>query len=174
MLKMKKWHYLAAKKLSALLREITSKFYGDFYCLNCLQSFATEAVCGNINFCNAIIPSEDTKIEFNQNQKSNKAPFIIYTDLECIIEKIDRCKNNPENSSRTKVSEHIASGSLVSTISSFRSIENKHRDKDCIKRFCEFLREHTMKIINLQKKKNEVINKRAAGMILKCKNLLYL
>ena len=44
------------------------------------------------------MPSEETKIlEFNQYQKSDKAPAIIYADLECIIEKIDRCKNNPEN-----------------------------------------------------------------------------
>ena len=38
----KQWHYLAIKKLSALLREITSKHYGTFHCLNCLHSFATE------------------------------------------------------------------------------------------------------------------------------------
>ena len=32
------------------------------------------------------MPFEDTKIlGFNQNQKTDKAPFIIYTDLECII-----------------------------------------------------------------------------------------
>ena len=38
--------------------------------------------------------SEETKIlEFNQYQKSDKATFIIYADLECIIEKIDKCKN---------------------------------------------------------------------------------
>ena len=46
--------------------------------------------------------------------------------------------------------------------------ENKHnlyREKDCMKRFCESLREHAMKIINFKKKKNEVINKRAAGII---------
>ena len=36
--------------------------------------------------------SEDTKmLEFNQYQKSDKAPFIIYVHLECIIEKIDEC-----------------------------------------------------------------------------------
>ena len=71
--------------------------------------------------------SEDNKIlEFNQYQKSDKAPFIIYADLECIIEKIDGCKNNPENPSTTNVSEHILSGFSMSTISSFRSIENKH------------------------------------------------
>ena len=30
----KKWHYLAVKKLSALLRGIDSKHDGEFYCLN--------------------------------------------------------------------------------------------------------------------------------------------
>ena len=35
------------------------------------------------------MPSEDTKmLEFNQYQKSDKATFIIYADVECIIEKM--------------------------------------------------------------------------------------
>ena len=63
-------------------------------------------------------------LEFNQYQKSDKAPFIIYVDLECIIEKIDGCKNNPENSSTTKVSKHIPSRFSMSTIFSLRSLEN--------------------------------------------------
>ena len=84
-------------------------------------------VCENKNFRNVIMPSEDTKtLEVNQYQKSDKAPFIISADLECIIEKIDGYKNNPKNSSTTKVSEHVSSGFPMSTISSFRSIENKH------------------------------------------------
>ena len=37
-----KWHYLAFKKLSALFRGITSKCDGDFYCLNCFQSYSTK------------------------------------------------------------------------------------------------------------------------------------
>ena len=42
--------------------------------------------------------SEDTKLlEFDRYQKSDKATYIIYADLECLIEKIDGCKNNPEN-----------------------------------------------------------------------------
>ena len=53
------------------------------------------------------MPSEDTEIlGFNQYKNFDKAPFIIYADLECLIEKIDGCKNNPENSSTTKLSEH--------------------------------------------------------------------
>ena len=49
------------------------------------------------------MPSDNTKIkEFSQYQKSDKAPFIIYADLQCIIEKTDRFKYNPENSSTSK------------------------------------------------------------------------
>ena len=61
--------------------------------------------------------SEGTKIlELNQHQKFDKALFIIYADLEYLIEKIDECKNNPENSFTTKVSEHIPSGFQMSAI----------------------------------------------------------
>ena len=102
---------MQSKKLSGLLRGITSKHHGGFYCLNCFHFFATEnklqshkRVCEK-DFCNIVMPSEDTKIlEFNQYQKSDKAPFIIYAGRECITEKIDEYKNNPEDSSTAKVS----------------------------------------------------------------------
>ena len=100
------------------MRGTISKHQGDFYCLNCLHSFATEnqlesnkKVFENKDFCNVIMPSEDTKLlKFNHHQKSDKASFIIYADLECIIQKTDQCKNNSENSSSKKVSEHVPSG----------------------------------------------------------------
>ena len=45
--KKEEWHYLAVKKLSALLYRKTSKHHGDFYCLSFLQSLRTE----NIEYC---------------------------------------------------------------------------------------------------------------------------
>ena len=101
------------------------------------------------------MPSHDTKIlKFIQYQKSVKAPFIIYAYLECIIEKINWCKNYPKNSSATKINEHFACIS-ISTISSFRTIENKYdvyRGSNCMKKFCQFLREHAIKKIAFKKK----------------------
>ena len=38
----KKWHYLAVKSLSALLRGIASNHNGDFYCLNYFHFYRTE------------------------------------------------------------------------------------------------------------------------------------
>ena len=38
------------------------------------------------------MPSEDTKIwELNQYKKSDKAPFIVYANLEYLRKKIDGC-----------------------------------------------------------------------------------
>ena len=52
----------------------------------------------------------DKKLEFNQHIKSDKMAYIIYTDIESSINKIDGCANNPENSSTTKTGEHISCG----------------------------------------------------------------
>ena len=106
-----------SKKLSASFRGITTKSNCDFYSLNCLHSFGTKnkldsnkKVRENEPFCNVIMLSDNTKLlELKQSQKSDKAPFINYADLECIIEKIDACKNNPERLSATKVSENTPS-----------------------------------------------------------------
>ena len=54
------------------------------------------------------------------------------------------------------------------TISTFTTIGNKYdvyRGKDCMKKFCEFLRKHAMETINFKKKRNEVIYKRAVEII---------
>ena len=108
--KEKGWHCLV-KKLSALLLRITSKHYGNFYCLNCLHSFRAEnkfksheKVCKNNDFCGIIMPSKNNNIlEFNQYLKSDKMSYIIYTDMESLIKKIGRCPSNPQNSSTTKI-----------------------------------------------------------------------
>ena len=34
--------------------------------------------------------------------KLDKMPYIIYANIESLIKKIDRCANNPENSSTKK------------------------------------------------------------------------
>ena len=100
------WHYLAVKKLSTLLRGITSKHHGDFYCLNCLHSLRAEnklksheKICKNKDFCGIIMPSKKNNIlEFNHYMKSDKIPYIIYADIESLIRKIDECASNPGKS----------------------------------------------------------------------------
>ena len=156
-----------SKKWSALLRGITSKQDGDLHCLNCLHSFRAKnkleshkKVWENKDFCNVVMSSEDTKIlEFNKYHKFDKTSFIIYGNLESLIEKIDGCKNNPEKSTTTKLNEHIPSDSSMSTILLLKDIEKKHnvyKGVDCMKKFCESLREQIMKIISFTNEQQEL------------------
>ena len=49
----------------------------------------------------------------------------------------------------------------MSTISPFRSIEKEldgYRGKGFMKKFCEFLTQQAMEIINFRNKKNKIIN----------------
>ena len=103
------------------------------------------------------MPNEDNKIiKYNQGEKSIKLPFIIYADLECLLEKMSTCYNNPEESSTNEINKHTPSGYSLFTQCSFDKTKNKldyYRGKDRMKKFCKNLREQATKIINYEKKK---------------------
>ena len=112
-----KWHYLVIKNLSGLLKGITSNHVGDFYCLNCFCAYSTKnklekhkKLCENHDYCHVEMPSKDNNIfKYNHGEKSIKMSFTIYADLECLLEKMDTCKNDPNKSSTTKINKHIPS-----------------------------------------------------------------
>ena len=103
------------------------------------------------------MPTKDNnRIKYNQGEKSIKLPFIIYADLECLLERISTCNNNPEESSTTEIDKHTLSGYSLFTHCPFDKTKNKldyYRGDDCMKKFCKDLREHATKIINYEKKK---------------------
>ena len=55
-----------------------------------------------------------------------KVPFIIYADLEYLLEKMNTCHNNPEISSTTKINKHTPSGYSLFTHCSL--IQQKNLD----------------------------------------------
>ena len=98
----KKWHYLVITNLSALLQGKSSNHEGDFYCLNCFNSYTTknklkehEEICNNHDSCRIEMPKWVEKIlKYNPGEKSLKAPFAIYLDLECLLKKEQSRDNN--------------------------------------------------------------------------------
>ena len=159
-----KWHYIAVKNLSGLLKGITSTHEKDFFCLNCFHSYRTKnkleshkKICENHDDCHVEMPTKDNNIiKYNHGEKSMKLPFVIYADLECLLEKMSICENNPNESSTIKINKHTPSGYSIFTSCSFdesRSKLNYYIGKDCMKKFCKDLREHATRIINYEKKK---------------------
>ena len=112
------WYYLAVKRISGLLRGITSRHNGDFYCLNYLHSYTTEnklrkhePICNDHDFCFLKMPDDDNKIlKYVPGKNSLKVLFIIYADLECLLQKIESCQNNPKKSYTEKKAVHRPSG----------------------------------------------------------------
>ena len=76
----------------------------ETFTLNCFQSYTTEnklknhkKVCENHEYCYVEMPEENNKIlKYNQGLKSMKVPFIIYAYLECLLQEMNTCHNNPE------------------------------------------------------------------------------
>ena len=157
-----KWHYLTVKNLSGLLRGITSNHHGDFYCLNCFTSYRTKSklelhkkICENRDYFHVEMPTKDNN-KIQSWRKVYESSFFIYVDLECLLEKMSTCMNNPNESYTTKIIKHTPSGYSTFTSCSFDESKNKlnyYRGKDCMKKFCKDLRIHATKIINYEKKK---------------------
>ena len=100
----KKYHYLAVTNLSGLLEGNSSNHSGDFYCLNCFNSYPTknklkehQEICNKHDSYCMEMPEQDI-FKHNPGEKSLKAPFEICFDIECILEKLRSCQNNPEKS----------------------------------------------------------------------------
>ena len=140
----RKWDYLPVKSLSALLRGITSNHKEDFYCLNCFCLYTKnnkfkehKKVCENHDYYVKMPKKENKVLKYNHGEKTMRAPFIICVDLECLIEKINTCRNDPEKSSTTKVNKHTLSGYSLFTCTSFDAKKNKldcYRGENCIKK----------------------------------------
>ena len=77
-----------------------------------------------------------------------KVLFIVYANLECLLEKMNSCHNNPEKSSTTKINKHTPSGYSLFTFCSFDETKSKlshDRGKNCMKNFCLDLKKHAKK-----------------------------
>ena len=151
-----KWHYLIVKNLSGLLRGITSNHKDDFYCLNCFHSYNTKnkleahkKIFENHDYCCIEMPTKNNNIiKLYHGEKSMKLPFFIYADLECLLEKMSTCINNPTELSTTEINKHVPSCYSTFTRCSFHESKNKlnyYRKYDCMKKFSKDLREHVTK-----------------------------
>ena len=64
-------------------------------------------------------------LQYYEGEKSMKSPFIIYADLESLLEKTNTWHNNPEKLARTKINKHTPSGYSLFTHCSFDTTKNK-------------------------------------------------
>ena len=95
-------------------------------------------------------------LKYNPGEKSLKHPFILYADLECLLEKIKMCQNNHEKSYTEKKAKHKPLAYSLAKSCSFdntKPVWNHYREKDCMEILCKSSRDRAMEIINYEKKR---------------------
>ena len=101
----------------------------------------TDELCNKHDYYHIEMPKWVEKItKYNHQEKSLKAPFTIYLDLECLLETMHSCQNNLENSYTERKAKHEPLGWEIFTKCSFDEIKNKcsyYRGRDCIKKLCK-------------------------------------
>ena len=92
--------YIAIKKLCNAY---------DLLLYRCLHYFHTSEKlslhivdCTTTNDCTIILPNENDNLSFRGHNKKERLLFVVYTDLECILEK----KTNDEDISRFTYQHH--------------------------------------------------------------------
>ena len=96
-------HYVAIKSLSRLLWSQNTKHKErEYFCTNCLQGFWEECsrdkhigYCKNNESVRIEMPHRRPIVEYSDGQFQIKVPFIMYADLESILELIQGPGNNP-------------------------------------------------------------------------------
>ena len=109
-----KRHYCLIKNMSRLVSSQVSKHNGViFICERCMNHFQTEKSLKaheehcNTNECIKInMPEKGSVLKFKNYHNSEMVPFVIYADMESLLEPIQSCGPNPEGSFTEKFQKH--------------------------------------------------------------------
>ncbi|KYM94338.1 hypothetical protein ALC62_15040 [Cyphomyrmex costatus] len=91
-------HFVCIKHLSRLVSAQINKYgHKKYFCDRCLHYFSSNEKlerhsedCQKLNTCAIRLPSTDDKwLEFRKYCRKERAPFVVYADLECVLKKTE-------------------------------------------------------------------------------------
>ncbi|XP_076667934.1 uncharacterized protein LOC143368761 [Andrena cerasifolii] len=145
-------HFVLIKDLSRLLSAQLRRHNGKkVICDRCLHYFGsvekleTHAVnCGKMNNCAILLPSEGNNLlSFKNHCTKERLPFVVYADLECIIEKTEDRRMGDADSKLRGYQHHKVHSIAYYMHCSYDtslSIYRCRRDADCIAWFVDELK----------------------------------
>ncbi|XP_024887727.1 uncharacterized protein LOC112464775 [Temnothorax curvispinosus] len=146
-------HFAWIKNLSRLVNsQLTAKRYAKHVCDRCLHYFYTRdklaahsVDCGRMNDCAVVLPNESDKWQsFDNYDRKERLPFVVYADLECLLERRER--ENVERGPRTEryaYQRHVPFSLgyyLCCTYDDTASAYRYRRGEDCVSWFVNELR----------------------------------
>ncbi|XP_071642960.1 uncharacterized protein [Temnothorax longispinosus] len=146
-------HFAWIKNLAQLLSsQLTVSRCAKYVCDRGLHYFYTQEKltahsvdCGRMNNCAIVFPTEDDKwLSFDNHDRKERLPFVVYADLECLLEHRER--ENAEGSARTEryaYQRHVPFSLgyyLCCTYDDTVSTYGYRRGEDCVSWFVNELR----------------------------------
>ena len=107
-------HYCLINDISRLVGSQVAKHKEKcFICDNCLNPFPTEEslnkhkeYCDTNECIKTIMPKKGSVVKFKNYRNSEVVPFVIYADIESLLEPIQSCGPNPGGSYTEKFQKH--------------------------------------------------------------------
>lgn len=153
-------HYVLIKDLSQLLNHSIKRNKRQFWCDNCLNPFDTPNIltahrekCVDQDAQRIVMPQDDECImKFREYQKQMWHDYVIYADLESVLEPYHTTLPNPEHSSTTRRSRHVPCGYcyIVKGPDGYQEPVLEHGGDDLMLRFLQRLLDEVAKIERLR------------------------
>ena len=154
-------HYTVIRSLSRLLSSKNSNTKRkQHFCMNCLQGFTQELIrdqhqvyCKDNESVRVEMPKQGSTVEFKDGKNQFRAPYIMYTDFESILEPMDPVEPGSFNQPYTnEVNHHTPSGWSVYSKFSYGDVDNllrTYRGKDCIETFCNYIKGESRRLYHM-------------------------
>ena len=109
-------HYVWIKDFNKLCSRVTKYKCKKYFCMRCIQYFGTEEIlkkhtenCSDINGVQAVeLPKPNTQLQFCHLDRTVNIPFVIYADLESLLEVLNNETKQHSSCNTTKTHRHVA------------------------------------------------------------------
>ena len=133
-------HHVLIKDFNKFMYQQTKHKERKHFCMHCLQCLTSERIlndheknCIQINGTQAVkMPTKDNSIlKFNNYHKQQPTPFVIYADIEALLQKVERGQPDSNESYTERFQRHVDCGSAYKVVCCY---DDKYSKDICIYR----------------------------------------
>ena len=147
-------HYSYVKRLTALLYDQNHHNESKHFCERCLHGYSRKELLERHKpECKGLLKSPtrtemlkegENKMSFTNYYKQMKAPYVIYADFECVLEKISGCEPSADKSFTVKTEKHVPCGFSYIAVRSDGKLFGpfNYRGRDAVYVFLTWMQNH--------------------------------
>ncbi|XP_047039598.1 uncharacterized protein LOC124644335 isoform X1 [Helicoverpa zea] len=156
-------HYCLIKDLPRLVKNQITKHHSKLYfCEECLMFFdscddLSSHSCGGIA---TVLPPKGSFIQFENYNRKQTVPFVIYADFETMLERYQSCDPDPTTASTVTRQRHVPIAfayHITCTLADSHNRYVSYRGLDCVSKFVKSIYNDAQKIYGILKSNVPII-----------------